>query len=177
MAEYYLISQLPALDGLGDHDPVPITQERFMELCGRFLKKPVLEELEKMTLIPEAEPVASCSRVLEAWNLGERDLRLALGKARADKLGKTFDLQGVALAGEVQKTAATAVEMTNPLEAERFLWEYRLRFLELLRPIEPFSQDFVFYYGLKLKLLARIRQFDAAVGESVYKNIYNTILG
>ena len=37
MAEYYLISQLPSLDGLGDNMPVPITEERFTELCRRFL--------------------------------------------------------------------------------------------------------------------------------------------
>ena len=38
MAAYYLISQLPALDGIGDNVPLPITEERFVELCGRFLK-------------------------------------------------------------------------------------------------------------------------------------------
>ena len=39
MAEYYLISQLPSLDAIGDHSPLPITEERFHELCNRFLKK------------------------------------------------------------------------------------------------------------------------------------------
>lgn len=39
MAEYYLISQLPSLDGIHDNAPLPITEERFTELCDRFLKK------------------------------------------------------------------------------------------------------------------------------------------
>ena len=39
MAEYYLISQLPSLDGIGENSPVPITEERFMELCEGSLKK------------------------------------------------------------------------------------------------------------------------------------------
>ena len=37
MAEYYLMSQLPSLDGVGENTPLPITEERFSELCHRFL--------------------------------------------------------------------------------------------------------------------------------------------
>ena len=37
MAEYYLISQLPSLDGISENTPLPITEERFTELCNRFL--------------------------------------------------------------------------------------------------------------------------------------------
>mgnify|MGYP005612931661 CR=1 FL=1 len=39
MAEFYLVSQLPSLEGLSDNSPLPITEERFMELCSRFLSK------------------------------------------------------------------------------------------------------------------------------------------
>ena len=41
MAEYYLIAQLPSLDGVGENMPVPITEERFLELCCRFLDSTV----------------------------------------------------------------------------------------------------------------------------------------
>ena len=68
------------------------------------------------------------------------------------------------------------MEIKNPLEAEKFLLQYRLRFLETIRPMDNFSEDFIFYYGLKLKLILRIRQFDTQVGEATYKNIYNSIL-
>ena len=34
----------------------------------------------------------------------------------------------------------------------------------------------MFYYGLKLKLILRIRQFDTENGEAAYKNIYNSIM-
>ena len=40
-----------------------------------------------------------------------------------------------------------------------------------------FSEDFVFYYGLKLKLISRLKQFDVEAGTSAYRNIYNSILG
>ena len=63
-----------------------------------------------------------------------------------------------------------------PLEAEKFLTEYRLKFLEGLRPMDVFSEDFIYYYYLKLKLLKRMRQFNVEEGEITYKNIYNSIL-
>ena len=62
------------------------------------------------------------------------------------------------------------------MEAEKYLSHYRLRILETLRPIDYFSENYIFYYGLKLKLLLRMRQFDTKAGEKAYKNIYNSIL-
>jgi hypothetical protein len=62
------------------------------------------------------------------------------------------------------------------MEAEKFLNKYRLEFLETLRPMDSFSEDFVFYYGLKLKLISRIKQFDTESGETAYKNIYSSII-
>ena len=45
MAEYYLISQLPSLDAIGENSPIPITQEQFLELCNRFLNKNLISSL------------------------------------------------------------------------------------------------------------------------------------
>lgn len=50
MAEYYLIAQLPSLDGLGDNMPIPITEERFLELCSRFLGKKAQKSLTEYLL-------------------------------------------------------------------------------------------------------------------------------
>lgn len=176
MAEYYLIAQLPSLDAVGENEPLPITQDRFLELCSRFLKKRAAEEVEKLTIVPPEEPEGSYSKLVRDWNTAERQLRLALGKTRADKMGKPFDMKNEVLPTELYKTASLAVEAENPLEAEKVLLGYRLRLLELLRPTDPFSEEYVFYYGLKLKLLQRMRQFDTALGEVVYKNIYVSIL-
>ena len=54
--------------------------------------------------------------------------------------------------------------------------QYRLGFLETIRPIDNFSEDYIFYYGLKLKLISRLRQFDVHLGKATYKNIYDSIL-
>ena len=176
MAEYYLISQLPSLDALGENAPLPITQERFFELCEGALGKKALGELNAITLIPDIEPKKTSSALVSAWNEGERNLRLCLCKARADKMRKAYDLQNKNFSTELLKIVNTAVDIENPLDAEKFLLNYRLSFLETLRPMDSFSLEYVFYYALKLKLISRIRQFDVDKGKSTYKNIYTSIL-
>ena len=176
MAEYYLMAQLPCLDGLGDNMPVPITEERFLELCHRFLGKKALNELSRLSLTPSKEAEKSGSRLVKEWNEGERNLRYALGKVRAEKMNKKFDTEGKAFPEGLLQTVRQAVEFESPMEAEKFLNRYRLEFLESLRPMDMFVTDSVFYYWLKLKLILRIRQFNAESGKSAYKNIYNSIM-
>ena len=176
MAEYYLISQLPSLDGISENVPLPITEERFTELCNRFLGKKSRENMKKLTLSPTKNIESSGSVLIDAWNESERNLRFALGKVRAEKMKKTFDTENRIFPVEYVKAAIAATEIENPMEAEKYLNGYRLEILETLRPMDSFSEDYVFYYGLKLKLLLRIRQFDTKAGEKAYKNIYNSIL-
>ena len=89
---------------------------------------------------------------------------------------KAFDAENKSLPAELMKTAQMAADMESPLEAEKFLSEHRMKFLETLRPLDAFSEDAVFYYGLKLKLLLRLRQFDKKLGEAVYQDIYTSIV-
>ena len=176
MAEYYLISQLPSLDGISENTPLPITEERFNELCNRLLGKRARENMKKLTLSPAKNVESSGSVFIDAWNESERNLRFALGKVRAEKMKKTFDTENKIFPVEYVKAASVATEIENPMEAEKYLSSYRLEILETLRPMDSFSEDYVFYYGLKLKLLLRIRQFDTKSGEKAYKNIYDSIL-
>lgn len=176
MAEYYLMSQLPSLDGIGDNMALPITEERFTELCYRYLGKAAQKEIGKLTLIPPQKPEKSSSAVLSGWYESERKLRIALAKIRAEKMKKSFDTENEYLPTELLRVVKAAVEDDSPLEAEKLLNTYRLELLETLRPMDNFSEETVFYYGLKLKLLLRTRQFDANTGSAAYKNIYNSIM-
>jgi len=176
MAEYYLVAQLPSLDAVGENTPIPITQERFNELCGRLLSKKAREVLSGLTLVPPRIPEKSDSALVEAWNEGERNLRLVLANLRAEKTDKQFNIENKSLPVELIQTARAAVDADSPMEAEKLLNRYRLDFLETLRPTDSFSQEFVFYYGLKLKLILRIRQFDTASGEAAYRSIYDSII-
>ena len=176
MAEYYLISQLPSLDEIGESAPVPITEERFFELCQRFLKKKAQDVIESLTLTPPKDSESTGSCLVDAFYESEKALRMALGKIRAEKLKKSFDTEITPLLAEHTRAASAASDMENPMEAERFLTHYRLEMLEALRPRDSFSEDYVFYYGLKLKLISRIKSFNTQIGEEAYKNIYNSIL-
>ncbi|MBQ4644960.1 MAG: DUF2764 family protein [Clostridia bacterium] len=176
MSEYYLISQLPSLDGISENMPLPITEERFFELCNELSGKKIQNEISKITLLPSKVYEKSSSSLIENWNNGERNLRLALAKMRADKMKKSFDIENNVLLSELLKVANTAIEIESPMEAEKFLNSYRLEFLETLRPMDNFSEEFVYYYGLKLKLISHIRQFDTNAGEIAYRNIYNSIM-
>ncbi len=176
MSEYYLISQLPSLDGISENMPLPITEERFFELCNQVAGKRIQTEINKMTLLPSKTYEKSSSSLIENWNNGERNLRLALAKVRADKMKKSFDIENNIISSELLKIANTAIEIESPMEAEKFLNSYRLEFLETLRPMDNFSEEFVYYYGLKLKLISHIRQFDTNDGEIAYRNIYNSIM-
>ena len=176
MAEYYLISQLPSLDGIGDNTEIPITEERLYELCDRFMGKKAKIEIEKLTLLPPRVGEKSSSAVVEAWNDGERNLRFALAKVRSEKMNKSFDGTAHRLSNDHLKIASQAVAIDNPLEAERFLNNYRLTFLEALRPMDTFSEEYVYYYALKLKLLLHIRKFDTDAGITRYKKIYDSVL-
>jgi hypothetical protein len=176
MAEYYLISQLPSLDGISENTQMPITEESFLELCSRFLGKKAMSVIENITLLPPKIEEQTDSALIMAWNEGERNLRLALAKTRAEKLNKPFDLKDKIIPIEIIKVASDALGMENPLDAEKFLLKFRLNFLESLRPIDGFSNDYIVYYALKLKLLLRIRNFDGDLGRREYYKIYKTIL-
>ena len=109
MAEYYLISQLPSLDAIGENSPIPITQEQFLELCNRFLNKKAVKELENLTLAPSLEQEKTSSELIDSWNSGEKNLRLALAKARAEKMNKTFDTKDSVISAELSKMAKSAL--------------------------------------------------------------------
>lgn len=176
MSMYYLMAQLPSLDGIGENAPPPITEERFHELCHCFLGKKAQRNLDRLTLAPPRDFEKSESSLINAWNTAERDLRLALGKMRAEQMQKHFDAGDAVFPIGLLQAARTAVEMENPMEAEKFLNHYRLEFLETLRPMDMFSEDSVFYYGLKLKLILRASRFDTSAGKAAYRNIYSSIL-
>ena len=178
MAAYYLVSQLPSLDGVDEGVPLPITEERFLELCDRLLGRKARQALDGLTLCPSLYGEAGASSALiGAWNERERSLRVALARARAEKSGRTFDSADVTPSAQIVALVDSALAAESPLAAERILDGDRLAFLETLRPMDAFSEEFVLYYGLKLKILSRTRRFDKALGMAVYKSIYDAALG
>ena len=176
MNQYYLIAQLPSLEIANETTALPITEERFYELCKSNLGKKAWNALTGLTLVPKRENKKSGYSFIDKWNGWERNFRLALARARAEKLKKPFEGETGEVSAELLQAVRQAVEMEDPLEAERYLTRVRLNFLETLRPGDAFSESTLFYYALKLKLILRIQQFDKSKGQNAYRKIYGSIM-
>lgn len=175
---YYLVAQLPAFSVNDDSSQkLPLTVGYFKDLCSRFMSEKSAQLAENLTLEPPVEPVSTGSVFLDEWYEKERSLRLALAQVRALKMKKdTKDLPS-ASDGESVQAARTAAGMDSPLSAEQYLNQYRLGILDRIAPMDSFSADAVYSYGLKLMLTERMKKFNRDEGLASYHKIYDEILG
>lgn len=177
MDYYYLVSQLPNISTAESKTALPLTKDSFIELCSRFLSEDEKSVLEKLSLVPPKDCLSTGSVFLDTWYEKERYLRFSLAQIRAQKMKKDAVSLPAGLTADILQTARTAVGMDSPLSAEQFLYEYRVKLLDDLRPLNSFSIDAIYAYGIKLMLVERMRKFDTENGKSSYHKIYDTILG
>lgn len=175
--QYYLVSQLPDISAAGEKSTLPITEKYYRDLCSRFLDPKDVKVLNNLSLTPSREAESTGSVFLDAWYNNERCLRYALAQVRAQKMKKDAGSIPVSISGDIVQAARTAVGMDSPLSAEQFLYEYRISYLNAIQPMDSFSVDAVFAYGIRLMLLERIKKFNAEKGTDSYHKIYDTILG
>lgn len=146
-------------------------------MCARFLDERSLEILNNLSLVPPRKNIATGSAFVDTWYAKERALRLALAQIRALNLQKESEPLTGECTGDVMQVARTAVGMDSPLSAEQFLYQYRIDVINQLAPLDQFSVDAVFAYGLKLMLAQRMKLFNEQTGMASYHTIYDRILG
>lgn len=174
---YYFMAQLPSFSVNSESGKLPITTEYFIDLCQRFMPDEAKCVAAALSLEPPKEFASTGSAFLDTWYNKERDLRNALAQIRALKMKKeTKDIPTVA-DGEVIQAARTACGMDSPLSAEQFLNEYRLSLLDKIAPLDNFSMDAVYNYGLRLMLTERMKKFNREEGMASYRILYDEILG
>ena len=176
MAYYYLVSQLPNISSAEGKTALPLNVESFKELAGRYISQAEKAVLNGLSLVPPKELASTGSAFLDTWYEKERNLRFALAQIRAQKLKKDSVPLPSGCTADIIAAARTAVGMDSPLSAEQFLHDYRLRLLDELRPMDGFSIDAVYAYGLRLMLVERMRKFEVENGKTSYHKIYDTIL-
>ena len=176
MAYYYLVSQLPNISSSESKAALPLTGTEFVELASRFITEDEKAVLQGLSLIPPMENISTGSAFLDVWYEKERNLRCALAQIRAQKMKKDSIPLPPGCTADIISAARTAVGMDSPLSAEQFLFEYRLRLLDDLRPLDGFSIDAVYAYGIKLLLVERMKKFEVENGKTSYHEIYDTIL-
>lgn len=175
---YYLVAQLPAFSVNDDSSQkLPITTEYFKDLCNRFMSEKSARIAECLSLDPPLESVHTGSVFLDQWYEKERNLRLALAQIRALKMKKDIKDLPSTNDGEAVQVARTATGMDSPLGAEQYLNQYRMGILDRIAPMDNFSVDAVYNYGLKLMLAERIKKFNKDEGLASYHKIYDEILG
>ncbi len=172
-----MVSQLPDISAAGEKSALPITEKYYRDLCSRFFDAKQIEILNKLSLEAPKFPEPTGSDFLDKWYGFERALRYALVQVRAQKMKKDAGAVPVSISADLLQAARTAVGMDSPLSAEQFLYEFRLGVLNELQPMDYFSSDYVFAYGIRLMLLERIRKFNKEKGTDSYHKIYDTILG
>lgn len=176
MAYYYLVSQLPNISSTETKAALPLSSSDFKELVCRFISEDEKRIVLSLSLVPPKESEKTNSVFLDNWYEQERNLRFALAQIRAQKMKKDSVPLPSGIVADVISVARTATGMDSPLSAEQFLYEHRLRTLDNLRPMDGFSIDAVYAYGLKLMLVERMRKFEVENGKSSYHKIYDTIL-
>ena len=176
MAYYYLVSQLPNISSGESKANLPMNTVQFREVAGRFITPKEKAVLDELSLVPPMELSSTGSAFLDVWYEKERNLRCALAQIRAQKMKKDSFPLPAGCTADIISAARTAVGMDSPLSAEQFLYEYRLRLLDDLRPLDAFSIDAVYAYGLRLMLVERMRKFEVENGKTSYHEIYDTIL-
>ena len=177
MAYYYLVSQLPNISTTEGKSNLPLNGKSFIELAGRFISEDEKITLNGLSLVPPKELTSTGSVFLDTWYEKERNLRFALAQIRAQKMKKDSIPLPPGCTADIVNIARTAVGMDSPLSAEQFLFEYRIKLLDEIRPMDNFSIDAVYAYGLKLMLVERMRKFDVENGKASYHEIYDNILG
>lgn len=176
MAYYYLVSQLPNISITESKSQLPINSESFKELASRFISEKEKNILNTISLIPPKKALSLGSKFLDTWYEKERNLRFALAQIRSQKMKKDTVALPSGMTADILQAARTAVGMDSPLSAEQFLYEYRLKLLQDLTPIDSFAIDAIYAYGIKLMLVERMRKFDMENGKTSYHKIYDEIL-
>jgi len=176
VAYYYLVSQLPNISSAESKANLPLNTEQFREITSRFVTEKEKLIIDGLSLVPPMEKTSTGSHFLDIWYEKERNLRFALAQIRAQKMKKDSIPLPAGCTADIISAARTAVGMDSPLSAELFLYEYRLRLLDDLRPLDAFSIDAVYAYGLRLMLVERMRKFEVENGKTSYHKIYDTIL-
>lgn len=170
---WYFVSQLPSLR----EDENLISEQYFFDLCDRFLSANERKIVHSLSLVPPKNEIDTGSPFLNAWYDYERSLRFALENFRSQKLQKEKDVFTKNISADIVAKAKDALAFSNPLEAEQFLYRTRLSFLDSIKPLNAFSLDAIFEYGIRLLLFLRMKKFSMDEGRVSYKKIYESILG
>lgn len=174
MGYYYLVASLPSLtlDGA-----VPWTQGEFLSACENALEP---RDLGEIRLVAEGREAESGHPVISRWFWRETQLRNAVARHRAARLGADAGQYQRGHAGfdmGIERGVSEAMGRSDPLERERALDSLRWRMAEEMAVEDAFGFGAVAGYGLRLRLAIRWRSMREPEGRRVLFDMVEGRLG
>lgn len=162
---YYLMSSLPMLK---PNHPVPMSTERFMEVCGSHLTDKQTTELEAVSSVPSDAYAFDQDSAPGAWNIFETCLRNRIITARAGKNSEAsrYMRSEKDFFSMIDRGVQEAFSRENPLEREKRLDAVRLQFLDDLEGKYRFDFNALCVYKLKLMIFEKENRWDHQHGLS-----------
>jgi len=168
MAYYSLVASLPALQ-IGDEPSV--STEEYIGTCAQWVTEREEQILRKVLLAdPDIAPCPLCT----AWNNIETQLRNAVIRHRAQKLGvdaKEFLQPHDGFSGTIEALVTDAFTRNDPVELEQELARGRWKLAEELIGQDPFSFEKVLAYGIQLKIVERWNRMDVHKGKETLEAV------
>ena len=174
---YYFMAQLPFL--VYEQKP-PMSSDAFISLAESLMNEEDSSLIGKLSLDidPQSDLSTGCE-FIDGWREWERTLRLNLAKHRAVHLKRdnTSAVEPPFTPADAALAASKAViGESNPLDAEILIDKARWNAIDSLAGLDNFDRNQAFAYYLKLLLLERRHAFDAEIGFSEYKSLYEQII-
>ena len=176
---YYAVSSLPMLFLDGESFP---DVDEFLAVCVAWMSSRDLQTLQRAVLDPGFSADAEAS-VLGAWYAFETELRNALARQRAIRLGVDEDRYMSSQENaiwfstmEMESRVSEAVGAETALRAEQILDEYRWRTLDELAVGHYFDLDILIIYYLKLQILRRRASMNREDGQALFDATWKTII-
>jgi hypothetical protein len=170
---YFFVAQLPMLTY---GDTAPMSSEYFRDLALALLSKEDAGMLDYCKLDAASLGVVHTqSDFINGWVSRERTLRLNLAMARAAKYKRSIPGEEAHDVPRAEQSAAEALSMNNPLEAEMYMDKGRWDAIDFLVGSNHFSVNTIYAYLIKLLILERHAQFKVDEGFAEYKSLYSAI--
>lgn len=164
---YYFAASLGMISF--DHKS-PMTVDEYLNLSEGFLAEDDFASMKSL-LVGDIQMVKTASAALDQWITFEKSLKNEIAAFRARKLHKNPDdfIRGENFREySLQNAINQAARKDNLLEAEKDIDNIRWQFLEGLEFGHYFDIDFLYVYGLKLKILERYANVSASRGAEVF---------
>lgn len=168
---YYLISSLPTLHF---EMKAPFTSDQFLSLCKEHLSKNDLAAIK--TLLGYGDGQIK-HRYVQKWLDYQNGLKANLVEMRLNKLNKSIEGLKQKSKGDVASSeiVKSALQASNPLEAELILMRHQFKKASMLSQATYFEAEVLMNYAVQLKILERKDLFVKEKGEKEFEHLFTTL--